>query len=135
MRIGLMLGLAYLAALLSYREWRVTTRLLVTRTPWRTIARHAFDAFPTSRWRGAARIVGVPFAWCFAGLMVVTVALWLIGIEIISSPLAIYFSLVRLSRRCFTHPPHTPPHVAALAMPRPEPLRMTNAVSRIRFRR
>jgi hypothetical protein len=139
MRIGLILGLAYFATLLCYREWRVTTRLLVTSTPWRTIARSAFNAFPTSRWRGITRIVGAPLAWYFAGMMLVLTALFLTGLEVITSPLAIYYSLVSLSRRCrgwFTQPPsHTPPHAAALAMSRPEPPSMVDAVSRIRIRR
>jgi hypothetical protein len=78
--IGALLALAYLALLLASPEWRATTRLLLTRTPWRTIARSAFDAFPTSHWRGAARLIGVPFAWYFTALMLVLAALALTGI-------------------------------------------------------
>ena len=141
MRIGLILtlGLAYLAALVSSPEWRVQIRLFVTRTPWRSIARSAFSSFPSSRWRGMARLVGVPIAWYFAGLILVLFAVALTGIEIVFSPRAIYCSAVRLSRRLrdwFTQPPnHTPPHAAALAMLRPKPRSMTDAVSRIHIRR
>jgi hypothetical protein len=139
MRLGLLFGLAYFAAVVSSREWRAVVRHTLFRTPWRQIARGMFDAFPSSHWRGPARIVGVPFAAYFAGLVVAVFGLVLIGIEIVFTPRAIYCSIVRLSRRCrgwFTQPPNdSPPHAAALAMPRPEPFSMTDAVSRIRIRR
>ena len=69
-RFDLILGLAYLAAVLASREWRVVAYHTLFRTPWREIAHGSFEAFPSSHWRGAARIVGVPFAWYFAGLII-----------------------------------------------------------------
>jgi hypothetical protein len=39
--IGTLL-LAYLALLFATAEWRASTRALLTRTPWRTIAQSAF---------------------------------------------------------------------------------------------
>jgi hypothetical protein len=139
MRLGLFFGLLYAAAVFSSREWRATLRLTLTRTPWWQIARGMFDAFPSSHWRGIARIVGVPFAAYFAALVVTLWALFVFGIEIVFSPRAVYCSLVRLTRHCrgwFTQPPnHTPPYAAALAMPRPEPPSLVDAVSRIRIAR
>jgi hypothetical protein len=139
MAIGASVALAYLAVLFASPEWRATTRMLLRSTPWRTIARSAFEAFPTSHWRGATRLIGVPLAWYFAALMLVLTALALTGIEIVFSPKAIYCSAVRLSRWCrgwWTRPPNrTPPHAAALAMPRPEPPSLIDAVSRIRVGR
>jgi hypothetical protein len=136
--IGALLALAYLALLFASPEWRATTRLLLTRTPWRTIARSAFDAFPTSHWRGAARLIGVPFAWYFTALMLVLAALALTGIEIVFSPRAIYCSVVHLSRRFlqwWTPPPnHTPPRAVALAMPEAKPS-IVDAVGRMHIRR
>jgi hypothetical protein len=138
-RFDLILGLAYLAAVLASREWRVVAYHTLFRTPWREIAHGSFEAFPSSHWRGASRIVGVPFAWYFAGLIIAVMALFFIGLEVIFSPRAVYCSLVRLSHRCrgwFTQPPgHTPPRAAAYAMPRPEPPLVVDAVSRIRVRR
>jgi hypothetical protein len=138
-RFGLILGLAYVVAVLCSREWRVVAYHTLFRTPWREIARGTFEAFPSSHWRGAGRIVGVPFAAYFAGLIVILLAVFFIGLEVIFSPRAVYCSLVRLSRHCrgwFTQPPsHTPPHAAALAMPPPEPPLMVDAVSRVRVRR
>jgi hypothetical protein len=138
-RFGLILGLAYVATVLASREWRVVAYHTLFRTPWREIARGSFEAFPSSHWRGAARIIGVPFASYFAGLIVLVMALIFIGLEVIFSPRAVYCTLVRLSQRCrgwFTQPPsHTPPNAAALAMPRPERPLMVDAVSRVRVRR
>jgi len=136
MRIGPMIfGCAYLAALLAYREWRAVMRHTLFRTPWRQIACGMFDGFPSSHWRGVARIIGVPFAWFFAALVVVLFGLLLIGIELIFTPQAVYYSLARLAGFClgwFTHPPGpTPPHSAALAMPRPQPPSITYAISRL----
>src|SRR5262245_59496482 len=100
---------AYVAVLFATPEWRATTRLLLTRTPWRLIARSGFDAFPTSRWRGARRLIGVPLAWYFAALGLVFMALALTAIEIVFSPRAIHCLAVRLLRRCrvwWTGPPN-----------------------------
>jgi len=134
MAIGMSLTLLYLAVLLAIPEWRTTTRLLLTRTPWGRIARSAFDAFPASRWRDAARLIGVPLAWYFAALIVVLMALVLIAIEIVFSPRAIHCLAVRWSRRCrewWTRPPtDTPPRAVALAMPKPDPPLVVDAVSR-----
>jgi hypothetical protein len=131
-------ALAYLALLFASPEWRATTRLLLTRTPWRTIARSACDAFPTSHWRGAARLIGVPFAWYFTALMLVLAALALTAIEIVFSPWAIYCSVVHLSRRFlqwWTPPPnHTRPPAVALAMPKPKPS-IVDAVGRMHIGR
>jgi hypothetical protein len=137
MAVGSALGLAYLAVLFATPEWRATIHLLVTRTPWRAIARSAFHAFPTSHRRGAKRMIGVSLAWYFAALMFVLMALVLTAIEIVFSPRAIYCSAVRLSHLCrewWTSPPNdTPPRAVALAMPKP-PL-VIEAVSRIRIGR
>jgi hypothetical protein len=105
------------------------------RTPWRRFARTFFDGFPSSHWRGAARIIGVPFAWFFAALVVVVLSIILIGIELVFTPRAVYHFLARITGICggwFTPPSRTPPHSAALAMPRPEPPSMIDAVSRLR---
>lgn len=139
MAIGASLALSYLAVLFATPEWRATSRVLLTRTPWRTIVRSAFDAFPTSHWRGAKRLIGVPFAWYFATLMFSVTALVLIGIEIAFSPRAIYCCAVRVSRYCrawWSRPPNDrPPRAGALAMPKPEPPLAIDAVSRIRVSR
>ena len=139
MRLGLFLGLAYATAVFCSREWRAVARHSLTRTPWWQIARGTFDAFPSSHWRGIARIVGVPLAAYFAALVVALFALFICGVEIVFSPRAVYASLARLIRYCgrwFTQPPsHTPPHAAALAMPRPEPPSFVDAVSRTRIAR
>src|SRR5205085_2365438 len=109
-RIGLILGIAYVAAVFSSREWRGVVRHTLFQTPWREIARRVFEAFPSSRWRGAARIVGVPFAAYFAALVVALMFLFLLGLEIVYSPKAVYCSFVNLSRRAPTRPPNgTPP--------------------------
>jgi hypothetical protein len=116
-------------------EWRATTRLFITRTPWRTITRSAFEAFPTSHWRGAARLIGVPLACYFAALVLLVTALALTGIEIVFSPRVIYYSTIRLSRSCrewWNRPPNdTPPRAAALAMPKPKPPSIVDAVGRM----
>jgi hypothetical protein len=139
MAVGAALAVAYLAVLFATPEWRATSRLLLTRTPWRTIARSAFHAFPTSHWRGATRLIGVPLAWFFAAVMFVLTTLVLTTIEVTFSPRAIYCSAVRLSRRCrewWTRPPNgTPPRAVALVMPKPEPPLLVDAVSRIRIKR
>ena len=139
MAIGALLALGYLAALVATREWRATTHLLVTRTPWRAIARSAFDAFPSSRWRGTTRLLGMPLAWCFAALVFVLMALVLTAIEIAFSPRAIHCLAVRLSHRCrewWSGPPNgTPPRSVALAMSKPEPPLLVDAVSRVRNNR
>ncbi len=137
MRIGLMiLGAAYLAALVCDRDWRAVMRHTLFRTPWRQFAHTFFDGFPSSHWRGVARIVGVPFAWFFAAWVVVLLGVVLIGIELVFTPRSVYHSVARIAKICrgwFTRPPgHTPPHAAALAMPRPEPPSMIDAVSRLR---
>jgi hypothetical protein len=136
MRIGLILGLTYAAAVLASREWRATVRLTLTCIPWWQIARGMFDAFPSSRWTGIARIVGVPIAAYVAAVIVTLFALVIFGMEIVFSPKAVYCTVVRIRRGWFTEPPNqTPPHAAALVMPRPEPPSLVEAVSRIRIAR
>lgn len=136
--MGFLIGLIYLAAVVSCREWRAVARVFVTHTPWRQLAQMCFRAFPTSRWRGVAQIVGVPMAWCFSALIVVLLAFVLLGIEIVFSPKAIYCEAVHLSRRCrgwlSKRPDPMPPHAGALAMPHPEPMSFTDARSRLRIR-
>jgi hypothetical protein len=92
------------------------------------------NAFPTSRWRGAARLIGVPLAWYFATLIVVVMALVLISIEIVFSPRAIHCLVAKWARRCrewWTPPPSdTPPRAVPLAMGKPDPPLVVDAVSR-----
>ena len=139
MRLALLLGLVYAAAVFASREWRATVRLSLTRTPWPQIARGAFNAFPSSHWTGIARFVGVPLAVYFTAVMITLFALVIFGFEIVFSPKAVHCSLVRLKRQYrgwLTPPPDpTPPHAAALAMPRPERPLLVDAVSRIRIAR
>jgi len=75
MRVVVFLGLVYTAAVFASREWRATVRLTLTRMPWWQIARGLFDAFPSSRWSGIARIVGVPIAAYVAAVIVTLFAL------------------------------------------------------------
>jgi hypothetical protein len=133
--VGLVIGFIYLAVLLSCREWRVVARAFVTHTPWRRFAQMFFRSSPASRWRGIARIVGVPIAWCFAALMLTLIALIQLGIEIVFSPKAIYCQAVHLSRWFTNRPDPTPPRAGALAMPHPEPMSFIDARSRLRIRR
>jgi hypothetical protein len=136
MSLGLFFGLMYAAAVLSSREWRATVRLTLTCIPWWQMARGMFDAFPSSRWSGIARIVGVPIAAYVAAVIVTLFALVMFGMEIVFSPKAVYCTIVRIRRGWFTQPPnHTPPHAAALAMPRPVPPSSVDAVSRLRIAR
>jgi hypothetical protein len=66
-------------------------------------------------------------------------ALALIAIEIAFSPCAVYVSVLRVLQRgraWFAGPPAgTPPHAGALAMPKPQPPQMIDAVSRVRVGR
>ena len=138
MRIGALLSIAYVAAVLSSREWRAIVYHTLFYTPWRLIARSMFDAFPTSSWRGPARLVGVPLAAYFVALMLAVFFLFVIGLEIVFSPKAVYCSLVNLSRRLRhmrTGPPNQTPPAAALAIPIPESFSIVDAISRARIRR
>ena len=138
MTMGVVVVLVYIAVLALVPESRTSVRLLVTRTPWRTIASGMFEAFPTSRWRGPARLIGVPFAWYFATVVVTLFAFALATIEIVFSPRLIYCGLARWSKPCrwpFTPPDHTPPRAVAMAMPKPERPVIVDAVSRIRLSR
>lgn len=94
MAVGVSIALGCLAVLFATPEWRARP-LILTRTQWRQLARSAFDAFPTSRWRGATRLIGVPFAWYFAALMLALMALALTAIEIVFAPRVIYRSVLR----------------------------------------
>jgi hypothetical protein len=134
-RVGLLIGLIYVAILLSCREWRVVARAFVTHTPWQRLWQVFVRSSPTSGWRGIPRIVGLPIAWCFAALMLTLIALIQLGIEIVLSPKAIYCQAIRLSRWFSKQPDPIPPHHAgALAMPHPEPMLFTDARSRLRVR-
>ena len=138
MRIGLLIVFIYLAVLLSCRDWRIVARGFVTHTPWRQFVHTFFNSFPTSHWRGAARIIGVPIAWCFAALMFCVLALALLGIEIVFSPKAFYCQAVHLWYRFrvwFNRPHPTPPRAGALALPHPKPMLFTDARSQLRSRR
>jgi hypothetical protein len=138
-RVVLPIGLVYVAVLLSCREWRVVARAFFTHIPWRQFAKTFFRSFPTASWRGAARLLGLPIAWCFSALIVVLLGAVLLGIEIVFSPKAIYCQAVHLSRRwrggLNGRPDPTPPHAGALAMPHPGPMSFTDARSRLRLPR
>jgi hypothetical protein len=63
--------------------------------PWSFIASGAVNTFPSSRWRGPLRMIGVPFAWSFAGIVLTIFAVFAVGVEIPFSPRTIWCSFRR----------------------------------------
>ena len=63
--------------------------------PWSAIAHGAANAFPTFRWRGPFRMVGLPVAWAFAGFVLFVFAIFALGVELLFSPRTIWCSFRR----------------------------------------
>jgi hypothetical protein len=91
-RLVLVSVAVYVASLVLSGAWRLMIRSLAYH-PWRQVAHGAVTAFPTSRWQGPFRIIGLLLAWCFAGMVLVLFSVFVGGVEILFSPRDIYWSL------------------------------------------
>ena len=93
----LILGAGYLLVLLSSGAWRMIIRSLAYH-PWSQLVHGFVEAFPTSRWRGPSKLIGLALAWCFAGMVLMAFTVFVVGVEILFSPRDVYWSVRRRRR-------------------------------------